>query len=643
MTNLTAVAGWDNVPQIEITTPLLGGAGGPLNTPAQALANRTEYLRRIVSKNVFEFMTDAQKNDVIAKTYTIDVAEAIDAAVLSVYNSGGGTVILPAGGYLLGTTSTDANNFFSYVTLRDGVSIVGAGMNATILKVKGGENARISGTTGPNGMGTLQATPLKNCTFRDFTFDWNGENNLLSLASTPVARNNAAIISYNGGINITCRNITIANTPGNQCIFFPASSEMGQGNIHLVDCVALNSGSGLPGNYNLDHSSFYCNGTGLRYENLRGDAPQRVAGALFELHGSDAQAVGCYSNNYALGYWIASNYSAISGVKVSDGVHLNVDNAFSLSGGTYAVNDVEVSSSTFVQSTTLTPTGTPFFINGNTLLSCSSLNVHDCKFIGANYSLYRMMQCQRIADVVFDSNICIGFGAYGVLAAGIDLTGSSGRWANLFRVTNNKFTDVVYAVYANQPTLACGVVDIRGNTYERSIADTAAPVTFNVLSSSGTIGPDIVSANYSVAFAGQPAGATVLSQGAFSYSPIVSGSTSAGTCSYTAQVGKLTKVGNLAIVNIFVTWTGHTGTGGITVSLPANALPAHSPNVNFIPTIAATVNSENITLTAGKYIGARIYTTNDKINLYEFSSGAASLLSMSASGTLNIAVQYPIS
>lgn len=44
MTNLTAAPGWDDVPQIEVTTPLKGGPAGPLNAPAQALLNRTEYL-----------------------------------------------------------------------------------------------------------------------------------------------------------------------------------------------------------------------------------------------------------------------------------------------------------------------------------------------------------------------------------------------------------------------------------------------------------------------------------------------------------------------------------------------------------------------------------------------------------------------
>lgn len=44
MTNLTPVPGMDSVPQLEVTTPALGGPGGPMNSQAQALLNRTEAL-----------------------------------------------------------------------------------------------------------------------------------------------------------------------------------------------------------------------------------------------------------------------------------------------------------------------------------------------------------------------------------------------------------------------------------------------------------------------------------------------------------------------------------------------------------------------------------------------------------------------
>lgn len=44
MSNLTPTPGWDDVPQLDITTQALGGPGGPMNLQAQALINRTEVL-----------------------------------------------------------------------------------------------------------------------------------------------------------------------------------------------------------------------------------------------------------------------------------------------------------------------------------------------------------------------------------------------------------------------------------------------------------------------------------------------------------------------------------------------------------------------------------------------------------------------
>nr|WP_320132011.1 hypothetical protein [uncultured Holophaga sp.] len=45
MSALTPSASWDDVTQIETTTAVLGGEGGPANTPHQELLNRTEFLK----------------------------------------------------------------------------------------------------------------------------------------------------------------------------------------------------------------------------------------------------------------------------------------------------------------------------------------------------------------------------------------------------------------------------------------------------------------------------------------------------------------------------------------------------------------------------------------------------------------------
>lgn len=48
MADLTATAGWPNIPQLETNTVALGGPEGPMNSQAAALLARTELLRSLI-------------------------------------------------------------------------------------------------------------------------------------------------------------------------------------------------------------------------------------------------------------------------------------------------------------------------------------------------------------------------------------------------------------------------------------------------------------------------------------------------------------------------------------------------------------------------------------------------------------------
>lgn len=62
MANLTPVPGLDSVPQLETNTRALGGPGGPMNTQAQALLNRSEYLNeKVVSVKDFTGANDSAR------------------------------------------------------------------------------------------------------------------------------------------------------------------------------------------------------------------------------------------------------------------------------------------------------------------------------------------------------------------------------------------------------------------------------------------------------------------------------------------------------------------------------------------------------------------------------------------------------
>jgi hypothetical protein len=62
------LAHWPPVPQIETSTPVLGGPGGPVNVPHQALADRTNALKTAVQALQGQVQADgASLEDIYAK------------------------------------------------------------------------------------------------------------------------------------------------------------------------------------------------------------------------------------------------------------------------------------------------------------------------------------------------------------------------------------------------------------------------------------------------------------------------------------------------------------------------------------------------------------------------------------------------
>ena len=50
------------------------------------------------------------------------------------------------------------------------------------------------------------------------------------------------------------------------------------------------------------------------------------------------------------------------------------------------------------------------------------------------------------------------------------------------------------------------------------------------------------------------------------WTPVVAGGSTAGAGTYSSQEGTYTKIGNMVIVNCFISWSAHTGTGSFTVT-----------------------------------------------------------------------------
>ena len=65
------------------------------------------------------------------------------------------------------------------------------------------------------------------------------------------------------------------------------------------------------------------------------------------------------------------------------------------------------------------------------------------------------------------------------------------------------------------------------------------------------------------------------------YTPTYTGATTAGATTYATQAGSYTRIGNVVVFTLYVSWTAATGTGTAVISLPLTA--ANVTNQFFAP------------------------------------------------------------
>lgn len=140
--------------------------------------------------------------------------------------------------------------------------------------------------------------------------------------------------------------------------------------------------------------------------------------------------------------------------------------------------------------------------------------------------------------------------------------------------------------------------------------------------------------------AGSPLGQKVtignlLQGGGFgTWTPVIVGSTAAGTGTYTVQLGEYQKVGKLVFITCTIGWSAHTGTGNMTLSglpVPSGTGVSHALSVYF----------NNITLAAvGNKVMALVNPSLSNVDLYEVGSGAVALLPIDAAGSFTLTGFY---
>jgi hypothetical protein len=104
------------------------------------------------------------------------------------------------------------------------------------------------------------------------------------------------------------------------------------------------------------------------------------------------------------------------------------------------------------------------------------------------------------------------------------------------------------------------------------------------------------------------------------FTPTIVGTTTAGIGVYTAQTGRYTKIGNRVYVNIYLSWSAHTGTGNMRV----DGLPYTSINVaNTYSSFSCYISA--LTLTAGYWLQPYVGSNRVFISLEQVQAGAVSI------------------
>jgi hypothetical protein len=124
------------------------------------------------------------------------------------------------------------------------------------------------------------------------------------------------------------------------------------------------------------------------------------------------------------------------------------------------------------------------------------------------------------------------------------------------------------------------------------------------------------------------------------FTPTVVGSTTAGTATYSAgaQNGYYTKVGRLVTVQVYMVWSGHTGTGNMRFA----GLPFNTANItsNYASVSFGLVS--NIALTANNILTGHTELNNSFINALQTPAGGGTytLVPIDAAGEVLFTCSY---
>lgn len=124
------------------------------------------------------------------------------------------------------------------------------------------------------------------------------------------------------------------------------------------------------------------------------------------------------------------------------------------------------------------------------------------------------------------------------------------------------------------------------------------------------------------------------------FTPIISGASTAGTGTYTTQVGRYTKIGRLVTFQLRVAWTAHTGTGGVLVG----GLPFTSSSVSNSQSSVTIGFFDNFALTASNIATAFMQANETSIAFYQYpvGGGATSAVPIDSAADIMLSGSYTV-
>ena len=124
------------------------------------------------------------------------------------------------------------------------------------------------------------------------------------------------------------------------------------------------------------------------------------------------------------------------------------------------------------------------------------------------------------------------------------------------------------------------------------------------------------------------------------FTPTIVGVTTAGAGTYTYQVGRYTKVGNLVTVQCYIDWSAHTGTGDMRL----NGLPFTASSDASTHSAVTFGFVQNLALTAGNILTGWTNVNSSNFNFYQYPTGggATSAVPIDSSASLIFTLSYRV-